>query len=701
MKKQILGLLLMFLLLMGLMTSEAKAATNYNVWIGGQQITSENLSGNGSISGSWQYIPASPTKAATLIFSSYRTEYATRDYFLVVGTDSAAEDLNIVFAGANEITTAKDAMMIKKGSSVSITGNDITSSVAFEGAIYGGYNPHATISISNIDMSVTTEQSATSAISVPTIEISDAIVAAKSLDNNGISANRVTISGGSEVEASGDAYGIYGSYTTICDSADVTATANNCAIASTVFKITTDGTVIAKCVGAGQAMDEPSELPEYYKFKVNTEATPPSGDYVVDIFTYDEAYKYVEIVGLSFAPPHTHGNWEYAADGATLTATCGKAFCTLTDKKESLTISASNTVYDMYEKAAVIGDTSGLVSALKDVAVSDIMYAKKLSGGSFGTPVSTAPADAGTYQASLTVGGKTAKVVYTIQKADAYVALHPDRNVGLVADGTELELVGPGIAKGGTLMYKLGENGTYSTEIPTVTEAGDYKVYYKVFSDSDNFNDSNETYITVSVAAGHVHDYDQKVENNDTLKDAAECTKDAVYYYSCECGDISDEETFVKESSKLNHNYVEGFCTRCEDPDPNYREDDAEYKILDGAEQVVEAGKDASFRIEGDISKFQKVQVDGKDVDPADYTVKEDTAVVTLSADYLATLKGGNHTLSVVFADGAAGTTFQTETLVESPNTMDSSLIVWFVLLLAVSFAGLVPLVRRAIKYYI
>ena len=54
---------------------------------------------------------------------------------------------------------------------------------------------------------------------------------------------------------------------------------------------------------------------------------------------------------------------------------------------------------------------------------------------------------------------------------------------------------------GGQLQYALGENGTYSTALPTVTAAGTYSVYYKVVGDR-NHNDTEpvKTNVTVSKA---------------------------------------------------------------------------------------------------------------------------------------------------------------------------------------------------------
>ncbi|MCQ2211963.1 MAG: hypothetical protein MJZ34_16905, partial [Paludibacteraceae bacterium] len=56
------------------------------------------------------------------------------------------------------------------------------------------------------------------------------------------------------------------------------------------------------------------------------------------------------------------------------------------------------------------------------------------------------------------------------------------------------------------------------------------------------------------------HTFNQKVKNDKTLKSAADCTHDAVYYLSCVCGMISDSETFVDEGSALGHDMTKHDC---------------------------------------------------------------------------------------------------------------------------------------------
>ena len=87
------------------------------------------------------------------------------------------------------------------------------------------------------------------------------------------------------------------------------------------------------------------------------------------------------------------------------------------------------------------------------------------------------------------------------------------------------------------------------------------------------------------------------------------------------------------------------------------------YKVTEGDAQNVEEGKDATFKIDADFSKFTNavVKVDGTVVDAENYTAVEGSIVITLKASYLDTLDAGNHTLEVTLADGAAvSSTFTT-----------------------------------------
>ena len=117
----------------------------------------------------------------------------------------------------------------------------------------------------------------------------------------------------------------------------------------------------------------------------------------------------------------------------------------------------------------------------------------------------TAPTAAGNYFVKATVAAtdnflaadKTA--TFTIAKAAAQVAA-PTAKEGLVYDGTAKELVNAGtVTSGATIAYKL-DGGDYSVNLPTATNAGEYKVYYK-FTAQDNYTvDEKECQLTVTVA---------------------------------------------------------------------------------------------------------------------------------------------------------------------------------------------------------
>lgn len=122
-----------------------------------------------------------------------------------------------------------------------------------------------------------------------------------------------------------------------------------------------------------------------------------------------------------------------------------------------------------------------------------------------GEYTATVPSAVGKYWVKATVEGtsnydgaiKTAQ--FEIKKAAATVTTAPAAKTELVYNRNAQELVTSGYADGGKLNYKLGENGTWSETIPTATDAGDYKVYYKVVGDGSHSNTA-ETEISVTIA---------------------------------------------------------------------------------------------------------------------------------------------------------------------------------------------------------
>ena len=112
---------------------------------------------------------------------------------------------------------------------------------------------------------------------------------------------------------------------------------------------------------------------------------------------------------------HQH-SWSYTANGATITAKCTATGCPLKDKNGgSVTISASNAVYDRSSKAATVTANDWKGDAVDSIKVT---YTGR-NGTNYNS--TDAPTNAGEYTASITLGegenAKTASVEYSIEKA--------------------------------------------------------------------------------------------------------------------------------------------------------------------------------------------------------------------------------------------------------------------------------------------
>lgn len=93
--------------------------------------------------------------------------------------------------------------------------------------------------------------------------------------------------------------------------------------------------------------------------------------------------------------------------------------------------------------------------------------------------------------------GTDAITVSVTLKETSTVTAAPTAVPDLVYKGSDQALITAGTATGGTLYYKLN-NGTYSKDLPTAKNAGDYTVYYKVVGDDDH-EDSAEQSFTVTI----------------------------------------------------------------------------------------------------------------------------------------------------------------------------------------------------------
>ena len=110
------------------------------------------------------------------------------------------------------------------------------------------------------------------------------------------------------------------------------------------------------------------------------------------------------------------------------------------------------------------------------------------------TNPSTKPDKAGDYQAEWTFtpaegyeeyATATGTVTIKVNKATPTFNA-PTAQENLTYTGQEQALITAGMTDHGTMLYSLTENGTYSQDIPTGTDAGAYTVWYRVIGDANH-----------------------------------------------------------------------------------------------------------------------------------------------------------------------------------------------------------------------
>ena len=124
------------------------------------------------------------------------------------------------------------------------------------------------------------------------------------------------------------------------------------------------------------------------------------------------------------------------------------------------------------------------------------------------TDPSTKPDKAGDYQAEWTFTPNapeyatvTGTVTVKVNKADipTKAITAPTAQENLTYTGQEQPLIIAGsVTSGGTMQYSLTEDGTYSQDIPTGTDAGAYTVWYRVIGDT-NHNNTAPASVAVSI----------------------------------------------------------------------------------------------------------------------------------------------------------------------------------------------------------
>lgn len=176
---------------------------------------------------------------------------------------------------------------------------------------------------------------------------------------------------------------------------------------------------------------------------------------------------------------HAH-NWVYTASGSIITATCDTPGHMGDPLKVTLTAPSATTYSGSAIEATATTDEDFPMPPGDSAA---IIYTKD------GQPLTGTPKDVGTYVASVIIGGKMASVQYEITKS-APIVTAPKANT-LTYNDEQQQLVTAGSTSDGTIYYRLGTNGTWSTTPPSAKDAAEYEVYWYVTGDANHNDDSS------------------------------------------------------------------------------------------------------------------------------------------------------------------------------------------------------------------
>lgn len=96
-----------------------------------------------------------------------------------------------------------------------------------------------------------------------------------------------------------------------------------------------------------------------------------------------------------------------------------------------------------------------------------------------------------------------------------------------------------------------------------------------------------------------------------------------------------------------------------------------EYKMIEGNQQTVIKGNDATFTSEAKLNRFEKVIVDGNDIDVSNYILDKEISKITLTSEFINTLQIGNHRIIIKSVDGCATATFKVEEKKDNNNIIE------------------------------
>ena len=181
--------------------------------------------------------------------------------------------------------------------------------------------------------------------------------------------------------------------------------------------------------------------------------------------------------------------------GGVTSAALAVSIAAKTVTSPAITLATSAYTYDGSAKTPA-------VSSVKDGSVTipsteyTVGYSNNINAGT--ATVTISDKTGGNYQVSGTKNFTINKVPCSIVSAPTAKSLTFNGSRSNY-NGSAQTLVNAGTASGGTMKYRVG-NGSWSTNLPSATNAGTYTVYYKAAGDGVNYIDSAEGSIQVTIA---------------------------------------------------------------------------------------------------------------------------------------------------------------------------------------------------------
>ena len=215
-------------------------------------------------------------------------------------------------------------------------------------------------------------------------------------------------------------------------------------------------------------------------------------------------------------------------EGVLTLSTVAASTAKVGDKIGTITVPVVTTNYQKFEftikvyiSERISPNASGVTVSASDITYGQMLNESKLTAtgtmkhpgtgeevkGTFAwTNPEAKPGAAGDYTASWTFtpaagyeeyAPATGTVTIKVNKATPTFTA-PTAQENLTYTGQEQALITAGMTDHGTMLYSLTENGTYSQDIPTGTDAGAYTVWYRVIGDA-NHNDTAPASVAVSI----------------------------------------------------------------------------------------------------------------------------------------------------------------------------------------------------------